>query len=354
MPDQEKKSSRVNNYNVLRMIGAAAVMYGHMFVLMGMHAPVLYANEVNAIGFKMIMVLSGYMVTKSCINDSSAAHYFVKRFFRLMPGLLFYTLTAVFIIGPLCSALPAGEYFRHPYTWQYLYNVLLMPRFQLPAVFETNPYAYAVNGSLWGLPVEVSCYILIYIILKVLFRFKNRNAVFTFITIMICSLNLIRIQFFPQSSFVFLGTDWIRALGLYPYFFAGAWAALTGRKARYHIQAAFVLLVVSAFFHSDIYVVNELMAIIVLPYSILSFGECPDPVFASCMKKTDITYGLYLWGFAVQQILVQVLLVEMQAEISVNGMFLLAFAVSALFALIQWHLVERPSAWFMKRLLDRL
>lgn len=353
MPDQVKMMSRENNYNVLRMTGAAAVMYGHMFALMGTQAPALYANEVHALGFKMLMVLSGYMVTKSYLNDSNTVHYFGKRFFRIMPGLLFYTLVAIFILGPFCSTLPADEYFKHPYTWEYLYNILLMPRFQLPAVFEANPYAYAVNGSLWGLPIEVSCYILVYFILKSICRLKKRNAVFTVFTIMVYVLHLARIQFLPQVSLVLFGTDWVRALGLYPYFFAGAWAALVGKKSWYNIQAAFMLLVISAFFHSDSYMVNELLAMVVLPYGILSLGECQDPIFASFFQKVDITYGLYLWGFAVQQVSVQVLVVRMGLKISVNGMFVLAFAMSALAALLQWFLVEKPSARLMKKLLAR-
>ena len=70
-----ERISRDNNYNILRIMAAMAVMYGHMYVLLGLGAPVLYANEINSLGFKILMVLSGYMVTQSCVYDSRLSHY---------------------------------------------------------------------------------------------------------------------------------------------------------------------------------------------------------------------------------------------------------------------------------------
>lgn len=36
-----ERISRDNNYNILRIMAAMAVMYGHMYVLLGLGAPVL-------------------------------------------------------------------------------------------------------------------------------------------------------------------------------------------------------------------------------------------------------------------------------------------------------------------------
>ena len=163
-----ERISRDNNYNILRIMAAMAVMYGHMYVLLGLGAPVLYANEINSLGFKILMVLSGYMVTQSCVYDSRLSHYVIKRVFRLLPALMLYVCIAIFIIGPVFTVLPLNEYFKNRVTWQYLYNVLMNPRFQLPGVFMDNPYPNVINGSLWGLPIEVCCYVLIYIVLRLL------------------------------------------------------------------------------------------------------------------------------------------------------------------------------------------
>lgn len=342
---------RENNYNVLRMIAAAAVMYGHMYVLIGSSAPVLYANEVNSIGFKMLMVLSGYMITQSCIYDSKVSRYAIKRVFRLIPALLFFSLAVIFIIGPVFTTLPMAEYFKHYYTRRYLYNVVLNPQYQLPAVFETNPYPYVVNGSLWGLPVEVSCYVLIYIILKLLCKVPWRKIIFSVIVVGICAMQVCRIVFFPTASYVFWGTDWFQAFVLYPYFFIGALYAVTNLKTYCNVQSAFVMLLVSVMFRSDVYAVNEVLAMIVLPYAIISFGEYGKPLFADWFKKMDITYGIYLWGFPVQQIVIKIIMVDMQYSMNVNAIFVISYAFTVLLAVVTWYIIERPAAVIMKKFL---
>lgn len=346
--------SKENNYNILRIIGAVAVIYGHMYILMGGAAPVLYANEISALGFKMLMVLSGYMVTQSCIYDSKITHYIVKRSFRIIPALFFYTVIAICVIGPLFTTVPLKEYFAHEITWKYFYNVLLIPHFQLPAVFASNPYPYAVNGSLWGLPVEVSCYIIVYFVLVILCKIKWRKAAFSVFTAGICILRLCAIQFFPEKSFVLLGTDWFRALALFPYFFIGALFAVTEIKKLCSIQIAFVLFMLSVAFRSNVYVVNELLAMLIIPYMVISIGECSKPKFSTWFRHTDITYGLFLWGFAVQQILIQIIVVNKQIIPNVNVMFVLSLFVSIILAFITWFCIEKPAAGLMRIILNKL
>jgi len=342
---------RENNYNVLRMVAATAVMYGHMYALIGSSVPVLYANEVSSIGFKMLMVLSGYMITQSCIYDSKVSRYAIKRVFRLIPALMFFSLVVIFIVGPIFTTLPIAEYFKHDYTRRYLYNIVLNPQYQLPAVFATNPYPYAVNGSLWGLPAEVSCYVLIYIVLKLLCKVPWRKIVFSVLVFGICTMQVCRIVFFPTASYVFWGTDWFQAFVLYPYFFIGALYAVTNLKNYCNVQCAFIMLLVSVLFHSDVYALNEVLAMIVLPYAIISFGECSKPVFVNCFKKMDITYGIYLWGFTVQQMVIKIIMVDMQCSMNVNLIFVISYMFTILLAIVTWYMIERPAAVIMKKIL---
>ncbi len=343
--------SRENNYNILRMIAAATVMYGHMYVLMGNGAPVLYANEVNSIGFKMLMVLSGYMITQSCIYDSKVSHFVIKRVFRLIPALIFYSLIAIMVIGSIFTVLPISEYFKHGYTWKYLYNILLNPQFNLPGAFESNPYPYAVNGSLWGLPIEVSCYILIYVILKLLCKIRWRKIFFSIFVIGICILQVCHMVYFPMKSCVVWGTNWFQALTLLPYFFIGALYAVTKLKSYCNIQSAFILLIISVLVKSDIYVINEMMAMLIIPYIIISFGECSEPIFAKCFRAMDITYGIYLWGFPVQQMVIKKVIVDAQCNMGINMLFVISFAITVLLSAITWALVEKPASIVMKKIL---
>lgn len=343
--------NRENNYNVLRMLGASAVMYGHMFVIMGVNGPTLYANAISSLGFKLLMVLSGYMITQSCIYDGKASHFFIKRCFRLFPALLFYTLTAICILGPLFSALPVEQYFQDASTWRYLKNLIFIPQYHLPGVFASNPYPSAVNGSLWGLPVEVFCYILIFFILKILCRLRYRKELLMGVTFCICFLDLFRLHFYPQAFLLFWGVDLSQFLVLMPYFFIGSLFAVTSLKQSCNIQIAFLCVLISSAFHSKTYIFYELLVMLLLPYVAISFGECAKPAFASWMKRTDLTFGLFLWGFVVQQILVDIMIVRLQISVSPNMMFLLSFLFSSFLAYLTWHFVEKPASVFMKKLL---
>lgn len=349
-----ERISRDNNYNILRIMAAMAVMYGHMYVLLGLGAPVLYANEINSLGFKILMVLSGYMVTQSCVYDSRLSHYVIKRVFRLLPALMLYVCIAIFIIGPVFTVLPLNEYFKNRVTWQYLYNVLMNPRFQLPGVFMDNPYPNVINGSLGGLPIEVCCYVLIYIVLRLLCKLSWRRIALFGLTVLLCALSICQIVFLPEMFVPLWGTNWARIFILGPYFFCGALFAVTDLKKYCNIQVAFLLFVLSVAFHSDTYVINEILAMCMIPYMVISLGECRQPVFSRFFRNADITYGIYLWGFPIQQIFVHRLIVVKQYTIGVNEIFVISFAATAVTALASWYIVEKPVASLIKKIMKNI
>jgi len=52
----------------------------------------------------------------------------------------------------------------HPHTLAYLSNIPLLLRYNLPGVFAANSYPSSFNGSLWSLPIEFDCYLLVPVI----------------------------------------------------------------------------------------------------------------------------------------------------------------------------------------------
>ena len=67
------------------------------------------------------------------------------------------------MIGPLFTTLPLSDYLTDAETWIYLVRASLLVTIagQLPGVFEDNVYPDAVNGSLWTLPLEAGCYVMV-------------------------------------------------------------------------------------------------------------------------------------------------------------------------------------------------
>ena len=142
---------------------------------------------------------------------------------------------------------------------------------------------------LWALPVEVSLYVIIFVILKVLSRFRYRKQALILITVAVSALQLGKSYLFPSAFFTVWGTNWFMALTLYPYFFWGALYAVTNIKSLCNIQVAFVIFLLSVGVRSNIYGIYEGMLIVILPYILISFGECAKPVFSRFFRNTDRT-----------------------------------------------------------------
>ncbi|MDI2032714.1 acyltransferase [Saccharopolyspora sp. TS4A08] len=146
----------------IRMIGALLVIYGHSSPLVGsgeLFPPEwpVQPDEGVLMGF---FALSGFQITESWMRDPHALRFAVKRVLRLWPPMLTVSVGMALVVGPMITTLPLGEYFRAHETWGYIVNNagLLTLRHDLPGVFESNPWPDAVNGSLWTLPMELLAY----------------------------------------------------------------------------------------------------------------------------------------------------------------------------------------------------
>lgn len=70
-------------------------------------------------------------------------------------------LTSILLLGPALTTFSLTDYFNHPLVANYLTDMYLLVNYQLPGLFATNPHPYAVNGSLWTLPIEFLMYLVV-------------------------------------------------------------------------------------------------------------------------------------------------------------------------------------------------
>ncbi len=343
----EDTGGRHNNFNLVRFVAAVMVIYGHMAHLLLAPVPTIFGQEVSTIAVKIFFVISGFLITESFLRDENIIRYGIRRFFRIMPGLIFITLLSVFIVGPLLTRFSTGDYFSNPSTYQYLRNGLLHPVYNLPGVFETNPYPNAVNGSLWSLPVEVAMYLLLPIVLVVFRKLKIMKIGVALTGVAFLVFNIWRLKYAPDLRFVFWGSNWIDGTMLVPYFFAGSLFSFPEFRRLLNLQWGIALAAVAAMLNMN-YVKSEILLFIVLPYFILSFSLASRPVFGRWFEKNDYSYGMYLYGFLVQQTLIFLLGAE---RFSLLPYTILSTVVTLVFAALSWHLVERPCQLLGKRLL---
>jgi peptidoglycan/LPS O-acetylase OafA/YrhL len=81
---------------------------------------------------------------------------------------------------------------------------------------------------------------------------------------------------------------------------------------------------------------------------VLTVGLASTPYVRRASRYGDLSYGLYLWAFPVQQVVIDLWGVQ---RMSVN--LVVVTAITALLALASWHLVEHPSLKLKDRVVRR-
>ena len=333
---------RENNFDLLRLTAALSVLFGHSFVLTAGHGSpetvdpisrflMQYAgfNEaIQDLAVDIFFVISGFLVARTFLTQKTLIGFIEARVLRLFPAAILCTVLTVVALFWL-GTFPAASYFSVPETWQFLINnsTLWRVEYDLPSVFATNAYTGAVNGSLWTLPIELRAYVFL-TLLGVLRLLRGRHASNLVMTV------LVVLFLVPEwSSIVTRNADKWR---LFLFFFTGAAFYINRKYIPLGILPPVVLLAVyagtAAFpkVHALIFVV--LVSYVPLALALARYYPYLDPG-----KVGDISYGVYLYAFPVQQALVQLL------PTSLNGWWLAVWAsiVTVMLATVSWFLVER-------------
>ena len=154
---------RNNNFDALRIAAAAAVILGHASELRGHpdEMPVVFGIPLTQLAVGVFFVISGYLISGSWERRPQLPRYLTNRVLRIIPGLLLRhgreRLRAGAdreCAGPAATISADGG----PILPR---NAVLIPNYALPGVFGDNPFPVAVNGSLWTLPAEFACYLVV-------------------------------------------------------------------------------------------------------------------------------------------------------------------------------------------------
>jgi peptidoglycan/LPS O-acetylase OafA/YrhL len=329
-------AARSNNFDSLRLIGAVLVLYGHSYALTGATPPAFAANGVHTLGVKIFFVISGYLIAQSWLRDRDLFRFLLRRCLRIFPALAMVVFLTICVLGPIFTTLPLSDYFNSPRTIFYLWNIGLYVNYALPGVFEQNVYPGAVNGSLWSLPAEFLMYLITPFLLSRLINRHNLSFIMIAAGVIVADLLAQALTLDPQLTIY--GTSISAVLQTAPYFLIGSAFALYRLERFANIYVAFMgLLALGVFATSG--PVKEAMLLLILPYACVAFGLGYAPVFRRITKGNDLSYGIFLYAFPVQQALSATL----GPQIGPWGNFVAALAICIGLAYLSWKLVERPT-----------
>ncbi len=118
--------------------------------------------EFSGIALNGFFTLSGFLIYPSLVYSKSLSEYIWKRFIRIYPAFFVNILLITLLIGPIIYEGEFIDYFGRPDFQSYLINNLMLRiQYEYANLFATNPYPLAVNGSLWTIPYEIICYLII-------------------------------------------------------------------------------------------------------------------------------------------------------------------------------------------------
>jgi peptidoglycan/LPS O-acetylase OafA/YrhL len=334
-----------NNLDLFRIMAAIMVILGHSYVLfpnLSRVDPVFFFTGFTYSGplaVKIFFFISGLVVTNSAIRQDSFTYFVVSRIFRIFPALIFLCLVTVFIVGPLVTTLPVSEYLSSPITHRYLNNnIVLDTQYKLPGVFASNHYPDAVNGSLWTLPHEVGCYLLLLAFLS-MGILKNRIVSSVLFGLVILDVIL------PERILTYWNNANPEVILLPSCFAAGALLALNKEKIGISFSQTIGLSILTYILWDTKFV--ELFFCFTVFSLILCLAK--SPVIKSIRIRNDISYGIYLWGFLVQQV-VQHIMVGYIMSLKTAISLVLSIALGAL----SWYLIEKRFIGYGKRLTQGL
>lgn len=318
-----------NNFDALRLIAAWAVMFSHQFPVTASTPPNwMNTPMIGGTAVMMFFIISGYLVTLSWWRQPNAWSFATKRVLRIWPALIIVVLLSILVIGACFTAIPKAAYFQHPLTWQYLLNLALAPQYMLPGVFENHPIAYSVNGSLWTIPIEVACYAIL-AITGLLGLLKSKH-----LWVALCLAYLV---WFLGSQTMDLRGSMQHKLEFPAYFVFGSLIAACNAQflQRKWLYAGLATLVAIA-----TYLVGFKYSalLLFLPAVLISIGTSSWPVLSQAGRFGDVSYGVYLYAFPIQQSVY-----ALWPGLGFSASLLVVTVLTLIAGWLSWRLVEAPA-----------
>ena len=330
---------RANNLDALRLAAAGMVLLSHQFALTRLPHPTVGGIDVGTLGVSIFFVLSGMLVTRSWQSDPHLLRFAARRLLRIWPALALCVLVTALVVGPWLGTLAPADYFASDGLYAFVWNNLrFRVVYTLPGVFESNPYPGTVNGSLWTIPIEVMCYACIALVglLGVLARGWMLPVLAACLA---CWLELRAAGVVGQST---PGQN--LKYGLLLVFLIGACAqrsqALWMARPLPWVLAC-VAVSAAALAADRVFWATSAGAVLVVCWAYRS----ATPWLRRAGRFGDLSYGLYIYGFLVQQSLLSLGM----ATWGLAAGFAAALVVSLACAWVSWHAVERPALRYKPR-----
>ncbi len=319
--------NRNNSFDLIRHLAALAVLVSHHYVLSGFQEPMLKGyNSLGAIAVLAFFVISGFLISQSFLNTPSVYRYLEKRIARIFPALILCAFLMVYVAGPFFNKERGAEYALSLDALVDFLRISIFGRADISSVTSDFIFKDSFNGSLWTLKVEFGFYVALALALLLMRSVVTPLliALFFCITAYICSASshpmapkllaysTVGIAFFVGASLCFYKALFISS------------------KTKIVVSILSIILV---FFSLSTPWVMVLASVGISVLVLMAGTFFSDTIIRS---RFDISYGIYLYAFPVQQLMINVSGLSFYASLSAS------VAVVIMLATLSWLMVEKP------------
>ncbi|GJH35704.1 acyltransferase [Paraburkholderia hospita] len=310
--------SHANNYNLLRLCFALAVIVSHSFALLGYDEPVIWGRTLGAVSVHGFFILSGFLITDSYIRRPSVVVFSMNRALRIVPALL-VALALSKIAWNLCDG------------------------------FKSNPVPYIANGPIWTLTWEVICYSLVVLLGLVGVLTSANIPVVFFVGWVLYLLNLHD----PSPTYAAI-------VPMFMMFLSGMFIRVARERVNLYafVAPSIALLTIASsatvsgwllsFVRENIVFlwgphvsdlnVRNIVYLAMFPFAVSFVGGAARPL---AMFKDDISYGIYVFGWPVSQTIIYISQKHnwrMDVPVLLAATLVIVIPVSW----ASWRLIEKP------------
>lgn len=332
-----------NGLNLIRLCLAVFVIVSHSWTLGGFGPePSLFGMTLGGLAVAGFFTISGYLIAQSRLQ-TSAVQFILRRVFRIFPAYWVALAFVAFITSPIVAALMNNPW-RLEDAVAYVFRGVPLVTGQsasLNSVLEGLPYPAGSNGSLWTLAPEFLFYLALAAAFAIRPIRKSRWFVGAgYIAVTIFAWSIQTSHGLPRPVFEIL-SPWSSLL---TYFVSGI--ALYWYRGRVVSSRWLAILSLVVFFAICSAGWGPWLGGLPLAYFIMWSGSVLPRVVARLGATNDLSYGMYVYAFPMQQVL---------AAFGVHeaGIVEFVFAsvlVSTPLAVASWFWIERPAQRLSRRL----
>lgn len=327
-----KHQGITTGFDYLRIILALSVVLWHSILTTTGQDNHIWAGPLRPIPaaiLPLFFCLSGFLVANSLDRTRDMREFLLLRAIRIVPALCVEVVLAALILGPLLTTLPLADYFSGSQFHHYFLNIFGMVYLYLPGVFPNNVFPNVVNINLWTLPSEFACYVILtgLALLGVIKRPRILAA------LSIVSVIAVSIYIIPQADILQRTPPSGKGLVL-----AFIFGVLFNRYKENipHRKTWFVVALIGMvllLFKAS----TQFLALPFIAYVTCYLGLLTPPK-KTFLLRGDYSYGLYLFGFPLQQVYAMLF----AQNLSWLGSVIFTLTLGLAYAYFSWNFIEKP------------